>query len=114
MDDTEETTQETFFTSCGTLSTDAAIETVRRLTNQACEHQFLCNTAPTPQFDVATPILETFLMDSTSRYGSDHFYGIVVDTGAAKRSTAGIAQFEAFKRLVPTSLNESTKGRVNV
>ena len=54
-------------------------------------------------------------MDVPSRYGSGEFYGIIIDTGAAKRSTAGISQFQAFQRLSPgVSINTTSKGKVTV
>jgi len=31
-----------------------------------------------------------------SRYNSDQFYGVMIDTGASKRSTAGYSQFQAL------------------
>jgi len=33
---------------------------------------------------------QTFTVRGTSRYGSQRFYGIVIDTGASKYSTAGL------------------------
>ncbi len=50
---------------------------------------------PDPINPVTTPdVLDAFL--TTSRYDSQHFYGIMVNTGAAKLSTAGLGQFKAF------------------
>ena len=38
----------------------------------------------------------TFTTRSMSRYDSHHFYGVVIDTGALKYSTAGYGQFQAL------------------
>jgi len=52
---------------------------------------------------------------STSRYTADNFIGIMIDTGASKRSTAGYGQFLAFQRLdTGTQLDITTQGIVNV
>ena len=46
---------------------------------------------------------------STSRYTADNFVGIMIDTEASKRSTAGYGQFLAFKRLdTGVKLNTTT------
>jgi hypothetical protein len=38
----------------------------------------------------------TFIVRGTSRYDTNRFYGIVIDTGAAKYSTASFNQFQAL------------------
>jgi hypothetical protein len=54
-------------------------------------------------------------MEGTSRYDSRHFYGIVIDTGASKYSTAGFDQFQALQRTNgDVTLDETTKGQVTV
>jgi hypothetical protein len=57
---------------------------------------------------------DLFLTENTSRYGSDQFYSIIINIRAAKRSTAGIAQFQAYQRLVPTTLDERSGGKVTI
>jgi hypothetical protein len=43
------------------------------------------------------------------------FLGIVVDTGASKKSTAGYSQFQALQQSNPAmELDTSTKGQVTV
>jgi hypothetical protein len=37
-----------------------------------------------------------FTVEATSRYDSGRFYGVVIDTGASKYSTAGFGQFQAL------------------
>jgi hypothetical protein len=80
--------------------------------------------APTSGYKPDTPelltpeLLTTELLttgSNTSRYSSDHFYGIVIDTGASKYSTAGFAQFQALQNIDNTvKLDGTTKGKVNV
>ena len=54
-------------------------------------------------------------MEGTSRYDSRHFYGIVIDTGASKYSTASFDQFQALQRTNgDVILDETTKGQVTV
>jgi hypothetical protein len=70
-------------------------------------------TDPTPATDPFTYTLNT----SSSRYTSDVFLGIVVDTGASKKSTAGYGQFRALQQSNPAmelELDTSTKGQVTV
>jgi len=38
----------------------------------------------------------TFIVGGTSRYSTNRFYGIVIDTGATKYSTARLDQFQAL------------------
>ena len=50
-----------------------------------------------------------------SRYTLNHFYGILVDTGAAERSTGGYPQFQALQSTdKDLQMDESTKGSVHV
>ncbi|KAL2885168.1 Ribonuclease H-like domain [Ceratocystis lukuohia] len=50
-----------------------------------------------------------------SRYSSDEFMGLIIDTGAAKVSTAGISQFKALQALKPElALDTATKGHIKV
>jgi hypothetical protein len=51
------------------------------------------------------------------RYASDVFQGIIIDTGATTKSTAGYSQFQALKQSNPDielELDISTKGHVTV
>jgi hypothetical protein len=50
---------------------------------------------PDPIDPVTTPsALDAFL--TTLRYNSHYFYSVIVDTRAAKQSTAGLGQFQAL------------------
>ncbi|KAI0991756.1 hypothetical protein K3495_g16431, partial [Podosphaera aphanis] len=50
----------------------------------------------------------------TIRYGSQEFYGIMIDTGAAKRSTAGYNQYLAFNQMTGTKIDNSTAGNAKI
>jgi hypothetical protein len=123
-DDTSTPTQ--FFTSLGSHSNQGLLDQpatghflAEELANRACVHQ-LTSIAPTIEFETEeapeclTP--ESLTTGSnTSRYGTDHFYGIIIDTGASKYSTAGFAQFQALQSIDNTiKLDSTTKGKVNV
>ena len=45
------------------------------------------------------------------RYSSDHFYGIVIDTGAAFTSTAGYGQFLALQKVQHVNIKETANGQ---
>jgi hypothetical protein len=49
------------------------------------------------------------------RYGPTHFYGILIDTGAAGESTAGYGQYKAYTRLFgneKVNIDKSKEGAV--
>jgi hypothetical protein len=120
--DNQEATPDTptsYFTSVNTLisqptsSTTSSIaeSLITSLTNQACIHQL---TTQTPNKYDNEPVVDTFTTESTSRYGSNRFFGVVIDTGASIHSTAGQGQFQALQRTEDIILDESTKGMVTV
>jgi hypothetical protein len=77
-------------TSIGDLSLANAAAIVEGLANKAFTH-FL-----DPQGDVAS-----YVLSGSDRYSPDTFMGIVVDTGASTKSTAGYGQFQALQKLIP-------------
>ena len=54
-----------------------------------------------------------YAADAT-RYNDKEFYGIMIDTGASNKSTAGYGQYQAYKRLYNTDLDTMKVGAVNV
>ena len=72
-----------------------AAKTLETLMNQAYLHQLSPGTTPTPANET-TETVDSFTTEGMSRYDSTQFYGLLIDTGAAKRSMAGIKQFTAF------------------
>jgi hypothetical protein len=52
---------------------------------------------------------------ATSRYTSTVFIGIMINTGALRKSTAGYSQFQALQKADQSvRLDTSTKGQVNI
>jgi hypothetical protein len=105
---------------------ESASNIAEQLSNQAFIHQLLHALEPesTDVSDSATSdsaTISTYTATGLSRYGPDaEFRGIMVDTGAAKHSTAGIYQFQSVQRfqnlkgLTESQLDESIKGFVSV
>src|SRR5579871_1486997 len=48
------------------------------------------------------------------RYNDKEFYGIMIDTGASNKSTAGFGQFQAYKRIYNTDLDTTRAGAVHI
>ncbi|RAL62925.1 hypothetical protein DID88_004766 [Monilinia fructigena] len=48
------------------------------------------------------------------RYNADEFMGIMIDTGASRRSTVGYNQYLAWKAIENTEYNPATAGQANV
>jgi hypothetical protein len=51
---------------------------------------------------------------ATTRYTPDKFYGVVIDTGASQKSTAGYNQFLAYGKTYPTNIDTTRAGQVTV
>ena len=51
---------------------------------------------------------------TTARYSDSYFYGIVIDTGASKYSTAGHKQFLALKKISNAYLDTTKAGPIKV
>ncbi len=47
-------------------------------------------------------------------YNNKEFYGIMINTGALNKSTAGFGQYQAYKRLYNTNLNTTKVGAINI
>jgi hypothetical protein len=83
------------------------------LANKACAHLLTTPTDATGPATEADPFV--YSTTATSRYTSTVFIGIIVDTGASKKSTAGYEQFQALQRIDQTiRLDTLTKGQVSI
>ena len=112
--DTETETEpitESYITSIGALSKESATSVVTELANRAFLHQ-VTNETLSQTLDSTQALEGSFI--SASKYDSRTFQGIMIDTGAAKCSTAGYGQFQAFRRNATVELNITTKGAVTV
>jgi hypothetical protein len=125
--DFEEQDSDCFLTTFGTLSASEAAFVSAELANKACAHLLTAPTDATGTVTEACAHLLTTPTDATeadpfvysttakSRYTSTVFVGIMVDTGASKKSTAGYGQFQALQRVNQNiRLDTLTKGQVSV
>jgi hypothetical protein len=82
-----------FYTSFGQVEQQEAVSMAANLANRAFSHTVMTadETTPFPMTDQ-----DPFSYNTTSRYTADNFFGIMIDTGASQRSTAGYGQFVAF------------------
>ena len=103
---------ETFCTTVGQVEKQEAVSMANLLANKVFTHSFL-STDLEPNSADNDPF--TYTTTSISRYNSTQFVGIMVDTGASTRSTAGYGQFLAFQQLDPTAqIDTATQGMVEV
>ena len=109
--DHTEAESEQFITSFGTLDSKKAFDITTVLADQILMH------ALTPSSVHIYNSNTTNTMVKPARYDSSVFYGIMVDTGASKKSTAGYRQYIAYKDSntgASIELDISTAGAVNV
>jgi hypothetical protein len=129
VDQAKGSTQDSFFTSCSTLSVQIATETTQKFLNQACLYLLSTDKLsidPTFRTEPETEVIDSFASaqispsgsgksDTVSRYSKGEFYRIIINTGATKRSTAGLSQFKAFQRLSPDiTIDRTSEGKVIV
>ena len=116
---------EHFFTSLGPLPKNEATNITKDLANRSFTHAITGTIPiiePTPNnSDPATgfttpeaPDADPFSYITSDRYTADTFYGIMIDTGASKRSRAGYGQFLAYSKTHTTTLDTARAGLVNV
>ncbi|OXV07800.1 hypothetical protein Egran_04437 [Elaphomyces granulatus] len=93
-----------FITSIGTLDCDNANAIITQLADQSVEHSLNSST--------------TYLTNRRrERYTADRFFGIMLDSGAAEKSTAGYNQYLAYTKTFSKKeqqLDTSTAGSVHV
>ena len=106
--DQENLNTDIFITSFGTIHSAQTIST--ELANRSFDHA-ITGSNPGLQHHESDP----FTYITSERYNSDEFYGIMIDTGASKRSTAGYGQYLAYKKHVtPIQVNKTKAGAINV
>ena len=110
---------EAFFTSLGLV--EKAEEMATNLADRSFSHSLttIGNVSPNHinSANAACEIIDTnpFAYIATDRYSSDKFYGIMIDTGASKHSTAGYGQFMAYTRDIKyTTIDISKAGAIHV
>ncbi|POS84449.1 hypothetical protein EPUL_003494 [Erysiphe pulchra] len=105
---------ETFITEVGTIDSKEALAIVTKLTDRSIAHALLkYNDDVEVENHTLAPTLATSFI-ATDQYGPSKFHGIMIDTGAAGKSTAGYNQYQAYCQIFSnTPINLADKGVVN-
>jgi hypothetical protein len=104
----------TYLTTFRDLAPGEASSASAELANRAFSHLLTAEDLAEANSSDVDPFAYS-LSTSGSRYTSSIFIGIMIDTGASRKSTAGYGQFQALQETDPTlELDTSTKGQVNI
>ncbi|KHJ31984.1 hypothetical protein EV44_g3858 [Erysiphe necator] len=104
---------EAFITEVGTINLTEASKLITKLSDRSAVHALLRKNDYIEEHRIMTPKLKSSFIVS-DRYGPSKFHGIMIDTGAAGKSTAGYNQYLAYCQLFSSiPINESEKGSVN-
>lgn len=110
---------EAFFTSLGLVQ--KAEEMATNLADRSFSHSLitignvLTNNISPANASCNMPDTNPFAYIATNRYSSDKFYGIMIDTGASKYSTAGYGQYMAYTRdIKDTAIDIAKAGAIHV
>ena len=99
-------------TSFGPVTDVQALLTTTDLANRSFAHAISPVKAPV---ELSFTEQDPFAYITTDRYTDKEFYGIMIDTGASRRSTAGLGQYKAYKRIVKDANIDTTQaGAINV
>ena len=88
------------------------VSTINTLTNHSLQHALTRALPDTP----TNPFAYSTTPEKSSRYNSDKFYSIMIDTGASNASTTGFGQYLAYQNIIDSTatLNTATAGAINV
>lgn len=89
MEDISITDQEYFMTYAGKLDTKEACSMITKLYERSATHAFLKYVDGMEDADTPSKTKNGAPISTEDRYGPELFYGIMIDTGAAGKSTAG-------------------------
>ena len=104
---------EAFFTSLGLV--EKAEEMATTLADRSFSHSLFTIGKVSPNATCNTIDSDPFAYIATDRYSSDKFYGIMIDTGASKHSTAGYGQYMAYTRdIKDTTIDISKADAIHV
>ena len=96
----------TYLTTFRDLTSEKATSTCIELANKAFSHSLTAiNTTETTTAPNTTALnTDPFAYNAStkSRYTSTVFMGIMIDTGASRKSTAGYGQFQALQLTDPS------------
>ena len=92
------------------------------ITTILADHSFIHLIAPKNQF-INNPIIDVidykqdlFAYITIKHYTPKEFYGVIIDTGASKKSTIGYGQYLAYKTTIDDNININITqtGAINV
>ena len=116
-----ENESEIFLTSAGQISLAHAKDITDTLNKSAFEHSLYIQSGTSPPENPPENPLKNPPMQDCSlttyeqkRYGPSQFYGIMIDTGASTRSTAGYDQYLAYTTVANVPIDTSSKGEVKI
>ena len=96
-------------------STAFFVRTTNLLSNQACRHAVDPHNTPSEKNPISPfTYKEVETTAPNYHYGASDFMGVVIDTGASKRSTAGYRQYKALASNTNLPLDTSKQGMVYV
>jgi hypothetical protein len=98
----EQETSEMFLTTFGSFTDVQAFNITTVLADRSFAHSIAPKDPPAstpvePVTEVTDHEQDLFAYITTERYTPKEFYGVMIDTGASKKSTAGYGQYLAYK-----------------
>ena len=103
----------TFLTSFGEMITAESTSTTNILADKALKHR-ITSIDDTVSATLAEPRPYSFSTFPTSRYNETEFKGLLIDSGAAVKSTGGIGQLKALQQVIPVELHETATNATNI
>lgn len=98
---------EQWITSFGAITDSFAYSILTELQDTSTAHIITKENNTTTEVNPFTYVAET-------RYNTENFHGIMIDTGASLCSTAGYGQYLALNNIIKIKINHNTAGKVNV
>ena len=96
MPASEAAENELFLTSIGRIKIPESEQTTNLLADNSFKYRI---TSTDKTITSIAPIPYTFSTSSNSRYDESEFKGLLIDSGAATRSTGGIGQLKALQKI---------------
>lgn len=105
-----DTTNELFLTQLSPLQNTKLTNTINLLADNAFKHQI---TSADTTISFVNPMPYNFTTLINLRYNDSKFKGLLIDSGAATRSTGGVGQLIALQRILSVELDKTTTGSRN-
>lgn len=106
-----------YITCAGTMTSNDAAQVSVALADHSFGHFFTKEAGDNSTSSTDNdPFAYTSTATRSNRYTSTTFYGVMIDSGASKKSTAGYSQYIAYQETqdTPAAMDLSTKGSVSV